>query len=459
MRGPGLAATDDPRELIPGSLTALYDDAADLRLHARGLEKASAEVTRNDVPSWLGDAAAGWGDRRPALAAQLDVPVEVYRVCADALEAHARVIELARELVEVAIALWERGATAVSFAGGMCEPLGVGLGGSGGGVLGGVGLGGSGLGAPWTSALGRSLRQQAAAARAQVVPPAGAGGGGAELCAQAERILAALRAMVDRSVSALAELLDACCLDMPDGRFHLGSYFAGLGDWLYGIGELCVRFSTPRLILDGDAYIADGEAMIDGWRALAEHLAANPHDANRLLLDSETFRDDPGRWFGRLAPDVALTVLGVPAVGKAAKLATLGRGARILDDLEEVEDLLGDGRTLDDVAESADDVPDPDQLPAAEVPNDWREAFEALTQGNSRGVAVVGSERELRQFFDAVTEGAEPLAAPGGKVTEVYRLSDGTRAQWRISSATGGPTVDFFPPVGKDLKIHVGSTE
>jgi len=342
VRGPGLAATDDPRELIPGSLTALYDDAADLRLHARGLEKASAEVTRNDVPSWLGDAAARWGDRRPVLAAQLDVPVEVYRVCADALEAHARVIELARELVEVAIALWERGATAVSFAGSMCEPLG-------------VGLGGSGLGAPWTSALGRSLRQQAAAARAQVVvPPAAAGGGGAELCAQAERILAALRAMVDRSASALAELLDACCLDMPDGRFHLGSYFAGLGDWLYGIGELCVRFSTPRLILDGDAYIADGAAMIDGWRALAEHLAGNPHDANRLLLDSETFRDDPGRWIGRLAPDVALTVLGVPAVGKAAKLATLGRGARILDDLEDVEDLLGDGRTLDDVAESAD---------------------------------------------------------------------------------------------------------
>lgn|GEM_PF-3492961 len=441
MRGPGLAATDDPRELIPGSLTALYDDAADLRLHARGLEKASAEVTRNDVPSWLGDAAARWGDRRPALAAQLDVPVEVYRVCADALEAHARVIELARELVEVAIALWERGATAVSFAGSMCEPLG-------------VGLGGSGLGAPWTSALGRSLRQQAAAARAQVVPPAAAGGGGAELCAQAERILAALRAMVDRSASALAELLDACCLDMPDGRFHLGSYFAGLGDWLYGIGELCVRFSTPRLILDGDAYIADGAAMIDGWRALAEHLAANPHDANRLLLDSETFRDDPGRWFGRLAPDVALTVLGVPAVGKAAKLVTLGRGARILDDLEDVEDLLGDGRTLDDVAENADDVPEP-ELPAAEVPDDWREAFEALAPGESRGVAVVGSEQELRQFFDAVTREAEQLPSPKPTVPEVYRLEDGTRIQWRTESTSGGPTVDIAVPGERPRKIHV----
>lgn len=355
MTAPGLAATDDPTLLIPGSLTALYDDAAELRRQAGELEEASADIARNDVATWLGDAAGQWDERRPALATQATVPAEVYRASADVLEGHAQMIELARELVEIAIVLWVRGATAVSFAGLACEPLGSGLPvpslGSG-GAFGGASPFGSG--SSWTSPLARSLRQQAAATPV--------GSPGAELCAQAEQILADLRDLVARSASAVAGFLDACCLDMPDGRFHPGGLLAGIGDWLYGMAVFGARFSTARLYADGDGFMTDAGAVVAGWQGLMNQVSANPNELNRLLLDSETYRDDPARWLGRLTPDAALAILGAPAA--ASRLARLTASAtRVLDNLGDAQagpvgrvftskdPLVGDVATALDAAE------------------------------------------------------------------------------------------------------------
>lgn len=478
---PGLADTRDPSLLIPGSLGALYDDAAALDRQVGELEAASDDVLRQTIPTWLGDAAGLWGERRPETAARVAAPVPVYQAAAEALRAHAGVIEMARELVEVAIELWERGAVAAAVTDDLCLPVGAGL--PAGALRGGSA---PGLAAAWTSPLGRSLRQQWAPAT-PTVPGlvAGAGlagsrsavtspfvtalprsapelGSDAALCVEAERLLVALRVLVARSASAVAEFLDACCADMPDGRFHPGHLLVGIWQWVRSMGELCVRFSTPRLLLDGDAYVADGRALVAGSWALIEQATTNPHDANRLLLDSETFRDDPALWLGRMTPDAALALFTGGAGATIGKLGKAGTtAARLLEKLADARGAAAGTRAVDaaevaeDIAETADDVADVAEHAPPEAPVDWRDEFAQLPTGSSARVGLVQTEAELRELFDTLTRSAESLPSPDPKIPEVYRLSDGTRVQWRTSSTSGGPTVDFFPPVGKAMKVHV----
>ncbi|MEU9234464.1 polymorphic toxin-type HINT domain-containing protein [Streptomyces subrutilus] len=88
----------------------------------------------------------------------------------------------------------------------------------------------------------------------------------------------------------------------------------------------------------------------------------------------------------------------------------------------------------------------------------WRSEFDDLPKGKNKGVKIQETPEELRATFERWTEGAERLPARGPKVPEVYKLPDGSVMQWRLSSKSGGETIDIVPPGGnpkKPWKVHL----
>ena len=350
--GATLAASREPTVLIPASLAGLYDDAAHLERQAAGLEDAAAQVERQTVSGWLGEASLGWDECRPELTGACTGVGGVYRAGAEALRAHAQVVELARELVEVAIALWERGAIAASNLDGVCRPLGSGLAtapwsgpGSGWGSTGWARSQGA-----WTSPLWQAVRaaqvstspfgaagsagsregfgtSSSVVMRPSAVPglvPAPAVVPGADLCAAAEQLLAELQAMVARSAAAVAAFLDECSAGLPDGLFHLENVALGVWDWVWGLGEMWVRFNVIRSMADADGFGADVSALVNGLTTTAATVWERPEDFNRVVMDEQGWLDDPARWMGRMAPDAGTALLGLPAgVAQARRLTAL----------------------------------------------------------------------------------------------------------------------------------------
>ncbi|MFP8964833.1 polymorphic toxin-type HINT domain-containing protein, partial [Streptomyces nanhaiensis] len=86
----------------------------------------------------------------------------------------------------------------------------------------------------------------------------------------------------------------------------------------------------------------------------------------------------------------------------------------------------------------------------------WSESFDKLPDGKQKGsVKVVEDVGELRKHFEEWTKDAEKLPPRGEKIPDVYRLEDGTVIQWRKTSASGGETIDIFPPGQKPKKVHI----
>ena len=83
------------------------------------------------------------------------------------------------------------------------------------------------------------------------------------------------------------------------------------------------------------------------------------------------------------------------------------------------------------------------------------DSFRKLGPGRNAHVRTAGSVDELQDTFNAWTVGAERIASRGPKVPEVHRLPDGGVIQWRTSSGTGGPTIDFFPVSGRQRTVHL----
>lgn len=299
----GLSITADPVDLIPGSTEALYDDARALESSAEELEGAAAGVRRRTVASWVGDAADGWDERRPQLAEAMEAPAEVYRSAAEVLRAHAGMIEWAREECHVAIALWRKGEAERSYDGLQCL------------------AGSPPMGAPQQTVV-EGQRWSIG------LDP------GYETRMLALQVLEAAREEVRLSAEAAAALLDTWCADLPDGQFHAGDFWGGVWSWVCAIGTLLRTYNAARVIYDPGGYAHDVGAAAQGVQDVASHLAANPNDVNRVVLDSETWRDHPGRWWGSIAPELALSVAG----GGAGVVSRITRVSDIPSNVAKVPD-------------------------------------------------------------------------------------------------------------------------
>lgn len=87
-----------------------------------------------------------------------------------------------------------------------------------------------------------------------------------------------------------------------------------------------------RLAVDPGGVVDDAVEIGRGAWDTGAYLLDNPDQAVPILLDTQTLHDNPGRWWGALFPDLALTaVAGAGAVTRG--LNTLRRGVDIVDEL------------------------------------------------------------------------------------------------------------------------------
>lgn len=334
-----LGSTTDPVMLVPGSVETLHADADDLDSQAADLDTAADDVAHRTVPSWDSDTAQMWTQRRRDLVATLEAVAGIYRTVGVVLRAHAEVVGWAQSRAQLAIGLW---ATGVNLAAADGAPV-LGLRPTGSGPFAQPGL-------PATDA-------------------------GAVHRHQAEMVLEAARHEVRLSGMACSQVLDEMSAGMPDGQFHFDEFLAGIGDWVAGIADLVYRFNTIRFMVDAGAWIDDAREMGQGLWETGDYLRRNPFEAVPVLLNTQQLHDNPGRWWGNLFPDLALTAAGgVGLLTKAGTLARLGdnladlaqryRAMNWADDTGAIDMqaflrrepvLLGDGSTVRalDVAEEA----------------------------------------------------------------------------------------------------------
>ncbi|MER6765116.1 MULTISPECIES: pre-toxin TG domain-containing protein [Amycolatopsis] len=173
---------------------------------------------------------------------------------------------------------------------------------------------------------------------------------------------------------------------------------------------------------------------------------------------------------GSLNPDVAAVLSTItdflPGVGsiKSAVEAIAGKDAFTQQELDGFERALyamaavpiaGGALKKLTAVEKATKVSRGLELAAKNGAKDWRVAFDALPPGRQKTVRVVSTVSELRTLFDYWTTGAQKLPSRGDKIPEVYDLGAGVTAQWRLTSDTGGETIDIFPDSKTRLKVHL----
>ena len=302
MRIPGfgeLGSTTDPVALVAGSVENVLADACDLRVRADELSDQADGPVSATVPSWTGPSATASNANRANLAQGLTAVADVYRTVATVLEAHAEVLRWAQTRAQIAIELWARGVELAAASG--------------------------------ESTLLLRPQPTGPFARGPVFPETDPG---APWRRQAEAVLAAARAEVNASGQAAARILDEFSAGMPDGQFHMDQFLGGIGDWITGIATLVWKFNAIRALIDRDAMLDDADQIRQGLWDTGAAITADPTQAVPLLFNTRLMHDNPGRWWGQLFPDIALTAAG--GTGLITKSGWFARSADTLDDLADV---------------------------------------------------------------------------------------------------------------------------
>ncbi len=266
-----LGTTTDPAQLVTGSFAVLFADAQDLRARAREvLEEHDGAISR-DVAAWVGDAAERCDVRRGDVAKGLTWVGQVFGVAAAVLEAHAQVLRWGQGRAALAIELWAAGVAKATDAG--------------------------------VGAL--TLHPQATGPFGNNSPSLPEGDPGAILRRSAEHVLAAARSEVRASELAAAQVLNDMSKGLPDGNFDVGQLLAGIGEWAVGLAQTGWRLHPLRAFIDPSGLMNDGRAMGEGVLDTFDV----DDEGNPVFLDMDTLHDNPGRWWGRAAPDIALAAL------------------------------------------------------------------------------------------------------------------------------------------------------
>lgn len=164
---------------------------------------------------------------------------------------------------------------------------------------------------------------------------------GAATKVRAQQILTGARNEVSASAHAAQEILDELSVGLPDGRWHVDQIFGGIGDWVTGIAGLVATFTSYRALVEPVGVHTDAREIGAAVYAIPGQLADDPVGTTETLLDVQTLRDNPGRWSGRVAPDLAIGV-ATAGVGLAARSGRLGVAAtRVVDEVADAADSVG----------------------------------------------------------------------------------------------------------------------
>jgi hypothetical protein len=254
-----------------------------------------------NVPQWEGTAADGYTGRRDELAARLSAVGQVFRFGADALLAYADVLLWGQGRAAYAAELWARGTQQSVVAARQAGRL----------VLGDRVVGNAML-TTSSSDPGLATKQLA------------------------ESVLTEARSVVAAAGEATASVLAQMSEGLPDGKWHASSFASGVWSWLTGIVSMAWDFNLIRVVVDPDGAAKSAVAVWDSATGTYRLITDDPIGAVDILADGQTRRDDPARWWGQLAPDIALTAVG--GAGVAARVAAGARaGYRVEGSLTAVE--------------------------------------------------------------------------------------------------------------------------
>jgi hypothetical protein len=285
LPAPPLAVCSDPELLVPGSIEGLQMDADQLEGHARSLTQHSDDLRHLAPARWTGDSADGWSATREQLADVLGVVSEAHATAAAVLRLHSESIAWGRARAEVAVAMHAVGC-ALTRGAGLPIPAPAGL------------------------------------------APANDPGAGHRIAA--EDVLDDARRDVVASGCAAAQILDDLDAGMPDGRWHTEEFFIGIASWFAATASVVWKFSSLGALADRGGYARDLQEHALGARDLWDRAMRDPIGVGVQVIDLETLQDRPARWWGHLAPDIALSIAGLGG----ARLATVGlRAAGAAEDV------------------------------------------------------------------------------------------------------------------------------
>jgi hypothetical protein len=117
-----LGQTDDPRQLIPGSVEAVAGAAEQMRGRARQMEEVAANLAGVRIDDWEGAASSAFWDHFTPEAGQWRAGRDAMTTAADALDSHASSLHWAQGQAAEAIALWEQGEQATQAAADAAAP-------------------------------------------------------------------------------------------------------------------------------------------------------------------------------------------------------------------------------------------------------------------------------------------------------------------------------------------------
>lgn len=308
MIASSLGQTSDPEELVPGSVSTVRRDADDLTGQAESVEATGASIGSRDVAQWEGMAADEYIRRRDEIAQRLGAVGQVFRWGAEALRSYADVLSWAQGRAAYAAELWARGnqqsVTAARQAGQIV--------------------------------LGDRVLSNA-------IPATSASDPGLALKEQAQAVLADARSVVAATGEAAAALLGQLSEGLPDGKWHAGSFVGGAWSWLTDTVSMAWELTLFRVIVDPEGAARSAVALWDSASGTYRLVTDDPIGAVDVLTDGQTRRDDPARWWGQLAPDIALTAVG--GAGVATRFAAGARAGLRTEGTFTVAERVTVGRT------------------------------------------------------------------------------------------------------------------
>jgi hypothetical protein len=200
-------------------------------------------------------------------------------------------------------------------------------------------------------------------------------------------------------------------------------------DSVWGTAEFLWSVSTVRMLIDPEGWRRDVQALGEGlWYGIT-----HPVEFAQILVDWDTWRENPARALGRLVPDLVLTL--ATAGGGAASRSVRGVNAlrRLAGRADEVGDLARVGNRADELGDMARFA---DKLGPESLPTEGRVG--QLVQGY-RPTGDLAPDEFLRRHVDPDARGG--------------------RGGWRYPPDDGfaGPRVDFTPQPG-DIVDRFGSS-
>ncbi|MET8760504.1 putative T7SS-secreted protein [Lentzea sp. NPDC004782] len=306
-----LGDTDDPVELVPGSVTSLEETANGLHKLSTACQEAHAGMSRLDLGQWTGEAAEKFGSYLAQETPKWRDAAEAFGPVVDALVTYKGAVERAQREAAEAIRLYNEAKAETKAAEKQYDDA--------------------------SSRYEKAALAAMTSGDAAPSPLAPFSDPGKAKREQAERILAdarkALRAAAAQTASVVTKAKDrapeepgflskvvAAFEDTTDKLVdQIGSFNSGLTKSALGIVQL-LRATNP---LDPYNISHPGEYAANMMKQAAGmvHMATHPVDAVKGILNFEQWKKDPFAALGQLTGDVAIAIAtdGTALAGTAEK--------------------------------------------------------------------------------------------------------------------------------------------